>query len=306
MQVSINPTYLCNFRCSFCYLTKEQLSDKTTTPIEVIVDRLKEIDKYRPIQGVDLYGGEIGILDYEYLNELDFEIRKFTPNINAITNLSKINHYFLHEDVSLSVSWDYKARQSWERVLENMMSLDRPLSVLMLASPGLTMFRPEEIMSYLYLIPNLTSIEIKPYSSNQANSVSVGLAEFQYMDWVKDWVIMFRKNQSLSKRINFENIRRIERSLSGVYNAFSDNHIYIQPNGKLAVLDFDTLQNEYFREVGNMQEYEEWANNEKAKVYNNKICGTCKYKGGCLTEHYRDVQESDISCSGFKQLLDWY
>lgn len=304
MQVSLNPLYLCNFRCSFCYLTKEQLSDRTTTPIEVIVERLQEINDFSPIQGVDLYGGEVGILDYGYLNELDAEIRKFTPNINVITNLSKMNHYFLHEDISLSVSWDYKARQSWEKVLENMMSLDRSLSVLMLATPELMMFRPEEVMSHLYLVPNLTSIEIKPYSPNQANDM--GPMELQYMNWVGDWITMFRKNHRLSQRMDLENIHRIERSLSGSYNAFSDNHIYIRPSGRLAVLDFDENQKEYFREVENMQGYKEWSDNEKLRVNNNKVCGACKYKGKCLTEHYREVRETDTSCNGFRQLLDWY
>ena len=28
ITVSINPTYYCNFRCDFCYLTEEQLSDR--------------------------------------------------------------------------------------------------------------------------------------------------------------------------------------------------------------------------------------------------------------------------------------
>ena len=28
MNLSINPTYYCNFRCDFCYLTPEQLGDR--------------------------------------------------------------------------------------------------------------------------------------------------------------------------------------------------------------------------------------------------------------------------------------
>ena len=67
-SVSINPTYFCNFNCDFCYLSKEQLRDRTTTQIDVIMDRLAEIDI--PISHVDLYGGEIGLLQDSYLNEL--------------------------------------------------------------------------------------------------------------------------------------------------------------------------------------------------------------------------------------------
>ncbi len=34
MIVSINPSYFCNFRCDFCYLTKEQLGDQKRISIE--------------------------------------------------------------------------------------------------------------------------------------------------------------------------------------------------------------------------------------------------------------------------------
>ena len=185
MQVSINPTYLCNFRCSFCYLTEGQLSDPKTTPIDKIDEKLKEIDTYQKITGVDIYGGEIGLLNYNYLTALDECIRKYTGNINVITNLSKINPYFRHSDITLSVSWDFTARQGWERVLENMMTIDRPLSVLLLASPELLKRRPSEVLSYLYQVPMLESIEIKPYSSNQANQLSMrGQLELEFEHWL--------------------------------------------------------------------------------------------------------------------------
>ncbi len=307
MQVSINPTYLCNFRCSFCYLTEEQLSNPKTTPVVEVDERLKEINSYQKITGIDIYGGEVGLLDYNYLTSLDRSIRKYTNNINVITNLSKINPYFHHPDITLSVSWDYIARQGWERVLENMMNTDRPLSVLLLASPELVKRKPSEVLSYLYQIPMLESIEIKPYSSNQANQLSAGgQSELEFGQWVQEWIKLFKKNRGISTRVNFENVSRIKRSLGSEYNAFSDNHIYIQPNGKLAVLEFDSNQNEFFLEVDSMQEYDAWSAKEKLRVHKNKICSDCKYLGRCLTEHYREVKAEDIECNGFRDLLQWY
>jgi sulfatase maturation enzyme AslB (radical SAM superfamily) len=307
MQVSINPTYLCNFRCSFCYLTKEQLSDPKTTPLDMIEDRLKEINSYQRLTGVDIYGGEIGLLDYNYLVNLDRCIRKYTDKINVITNLSRINTYFRHSDITLSVSWDFVARQGWERVLENMLVIDRPISVLMLASPELIVRRPSEVLSYLCQIPTLESIEIKPYSSNQANQLSAkGQSELEFEHWVMEWIKLFEKNHGISTRIQFENINRIKRSLSSEYSAFSDNHIYIQPNGNLAVLEFDQDHNEYFLELADMDGYHNWSIKEKVRVHNNSICSKCKYLGRCLTEHYREVNEDDIECNGFHDLLQWY
>ena len=77
MNISLNPTYYCNFRCDFCYLTKEQLNDRLTISPEHLDSKLQEVVKYEPITGMDLYGGEVGILkDDEFFN-LKNTIRKY-------------------------------------------------------------------------------------------------------------------------------------------------------------------------------------------------------------------------------------
>lgn len=300
MIVSLNPTYLCNFRCEFCYLTKEQLSDKSKMPLEKLEKVLCDINSFQKIGMVDLYGGEVGLLDSGYLDEMDAIIRKYTDDVNVITNLYKVNPYFLREDVMLSVSWDYTAREKWETVLSNMLMLSKPISVLMLASPEFVKFSPEEVLSTLGMALNVESIEIKPYSRNQANDLFAGDREFE--ECIQKW-LRYEKDNFMP---HFENKGRIERSLSGQYNAFSDGHIYIQPDGTLAVLDFDLDRKEYFRPMSHMVEYAVWSKMEKFKVRHNPICGKCEYQGKCLTEHYREVKEGDTSCSGFKNLLDWY
>ena len=67
---------------------------------------------------------------------------------------------------------------------------------------------------------------------------------------------MVRK--SINKKFDFINEARIIDSLEGRYNA-SNNHIYITPNGKFGVLEFDKNDNEYFKELDTFEEYEEWA-----------------------------------------------
>ncbi len=58
MIISINPWYYCNFDCDFCYLTKDQLNDKTLLPLDILSKRLAEITTHSKIDMVDLYGGE--------------------------------------------------------------------------------------------------------------------------------------------------------------------------------------------------------------------------------------------------------
>ena len=42
MNISINPSYFCNFRCDFCYLTPEQLGDQKKIKPEKLDELLFE------------------------------------------------------------------------------------------------------------------------------------------------------------------------------------------------------------------------------------------------------------------------
>jgi MoaA/NifB/PqqE/SkfB family radical SAM enzyme len=131
LTVSINPTYLCNFRCEFCYLTSSHLLDKKKLSKDVLEQRLIDIQKngYK-IDHVDLYGGEIGLLPLSYLEEMDDLLKDDgNPSINIISNLSLINPYFLKEHVELSVSFDFEHRQEHEKVLQNIIGLPRDISI---------------------------------------------------------------------------------------------------------------------------------------------------------------------------------
>ena len=70
IDLSINPTYGCNFRCSFCYLTEEQLGERRVLGLDILEQKLKEISTERLIRHADVYGGEIGLLEEDYLQDL--------------------------------------------------------------------------------------------------------------------------------------------------------------------------------------------------------------------------------------------
>ena len=95
MNLSINPTYYCNFRCDFCYLTPEQLGDRQQINLAVLDQRLSEIPK---INHIDLYGGEIGLLKPDYFYAMKDIIRKYYDDeIKFVVVVSKniINGSFI-------------------------------------------------------------------------------------------------------------------------------------------------------------------------------------------------------------------
>jgi MoaA/NifB/PqqE/SkfB family radical SAM enzyme len=301
MIVSFNPWYYCNFRCDFCYLTKDQLSDKKLLDLKIFEDRLKEIKQYKQIQHVDFYGGEVALLPKQYFLDFKSICTKINSQIkiNIITNLSVVNEITTDKDCYTSVSYDFDCREKSDIVWKNMTLMTKPFSILMLAGNKLIQKNVDEMIMMLNLLSNLECVEIKPYSSNQANQQSVTFSDFE--SFVKKWIV-----SSIEKKFDFINEINICESLNKERTSFSDDHVYITPSGKFAVLEFDLNDNEFFLEYDTIEEYFHWSKKEKEKVSKNKFCSNCEYFGNCLSEHLRDVKSLENSCNGFKYLIDWY
>lgn len=298
MNLSINPTYLCNLRCDFCYLSKLQLSDTKRIDLNRLNDMLRQVyDRYGEISYVDLYGGEISTLPNDYQHELWMTINWwYQREININTNLIKVSPLLEEWNAFISVSFDGPARERWEQTWNNMATLNKPFVVLILASPKVIKFGAQALFDMLKSFNNLVSVEIKPYSASTNNNLDVSYLEYE--SYVSDWL-------DLPTPFDVENLSRIGRSLRGEYNAFSDNHLYIQPDGQFAVLDFDEQGLEYFLPV-TLDEYDIWAKKERRVISTESYCSKCEYLGRCLTEHYRHVDNVDKSCSGgYKLLSRW-
>lgn len=298
-SVSINPTYYCNFNCDFCYLSEQQLKDRQTASIDTIMSRLSEITK--EVTHVDLYGGEIGLLPDDYLNELIDKIKsKYNPTISIITNLSAIREVFLRPDIDLSVSYDFDAREKEMTVFTNMLKLNRPFSVLTLASEKVVNNDVDYMINMFNSLTNLIAVEIKPFSSTTHRKQWV--SDREYEEFIKQWI-----DNPIPKNWKFINQEKIEDCLDGNYNAFSDDHVYVTPSGKFGVLDFDLLGNESFTELDSFLDYIKWTQKEKTSGVSD-ICKECKYFGKCLTEHYKFVafDPRQNGCNGYFNLLEWY
>tara|TARA_Y100000289_G_scaffold66242_1_gene82263 strand:- start:3305 stop:4210 length:906 start_codon:yes stop_codon:yes gene_type:complete len=296
MNISINPTYFCNFRCDFCYLTPEQLGDQKKIEPEKLDELLSQVED--SIDHIDLYGGEIGAIKRSYYEEIKEVIKKhYDGTININTNFSMLDDRFFADDVSLSVSYDFEAREKHEIVFHNMLYSPKPISLLILASPRVITMDVDEMVQNLNLINSIISVEIKPYSTNQANTFEI--THKDYENFVIKWL-----ESPIQKNFQFINYDNIVDSYNKHYNAWSDDHVYITPNGKFGVLEFDKNDNEYFLELPSYSSYQQWAWQEKR--VQSPICNSCSYFGHCLTEHYRYVKDLKNSCNGYRGLIDWY
>jgi len=314
MIVSLNPTYLCNFTCGFCYLTPEQLRDKKRLPDGKIYNRLSSIqNNYKEIEGVDLYGGEIGLYNEVDGNSLIDTICRVYDwkkhgKIHVTTNLSVWRNWYLREEVMLYVSYDGDARQDEEKVWNNMWKLghtyNQDFGVLTLASlEFIRAHRHKDFARKLAMNRHIVSWELKPYSKNQANDLAVTHKDFEEL--VMQYVQIF--NNGLKRNFQFENELQIVDSINRTNNSLSDDHIYITPNGEFAVLEFDDNDKEFFLHLDNMKDYIEWTKKEAKRNMMNPICASCQYYKSCLTEHLRiEPIDKSGSCNGYRELISWY
>jgi hypothetical protein len=257
---------------------------------------LEEVRELGPIDYVDVYGGEIGVLPDEYLLQFYNTIRKYYDGeINVVTNLSVMKDFFFYDDIKLSVSYDFEHREQHHTVLTNILLCPKEIALLILGTPDVLKRPVLPDVEMLNSIQNITSVEIKPYSTNQSNQYEMKWTDYE--EYVKQWI-------EADTNFDFSNERQIQRCLSKEYNSYSDDHLYITPTGDFAVLEFDADDNEYFRAV-TLDEYKTWCEWELV-VAAGGHCMVCKYEGHCLTEHLRHVPDVDNSCNGFHDLLTWY
>lgn len=303
INLSINPTYYCNFRCSFCYLSDQQLGSSKRLDLKALTERLTEISCYRTIEHIDLYGGEVGLLPKTYLEDMLSTLKLFYKKpINVITNLSIVNPRFLEDDIDLSVSWDFSAREKYELVYSNMKSLTKPFHILILASDRLLNLSDGELnqfISKMNELPFLKTVEVKPYSLNPNKFQQANFKNFE------NFIIRWLKLRS-SFSFEFINENKIKQCLSENYSSWSDDHLYLTPDGNWAVLEFDLSNREYFHELQGLNSYFDWADQEKKSVTTSPVCSKCDYLGHCLSEHLQKVESRDESCNGFYNLLKWY
>ncbi len=294
MIVSINPLYRCNFRCANCYLTEDQLRSRRVLDLTHLDHRLSELPE---IEAVEIYGGEVTLLDQTYVHDLKGVVRRYYDGpISITTNFYQMSEWLYDDDIDVNVSYDFDHRPHHEQVFTNMLVFSRPINVIVLATPEVMAGDVDQQIELIRSLANLNSVEIKPYSPNQANDR--GNTNNAFVEYVKRWVMGFPNSQ-------LRNTALLNDVADGVRNAFSDDHVYITPNGNFGVLEFDDADREFFLELPDFNAYLEWTQKEKHTLLSD-VCRSCEFKGTCLTEHYRRKEGLDGECSGYKSLIEWW
>ncbi len=291
LSVSLMPTYLCNYHCSYCYLG-DLTKDKTCLDISLLKARLSELSCHYEISGIDIFGGEISLLKNDYLDELFKTCRQFTKSIAVTSNLTRlsflslIDKYSIKLTVSVNIERDY-----FLKTINTIKQLKSEYSILSVVLPSILSCNVKDLLDFYESLHPSSVTFIEYYPARRAR-INYSITNQAYSDFLKQ-VIDLRKNYSYS----IGNLQDLNYLCSHNY---IDN-VFITPYGNFASTQYDNEGLEYFVEHDTLND---WLNNSnKCKTYQTE-CLTCQYKHKCLAEHIKPHSKDD-ECAGHPSLIKY-
>lgn len=274
INISINPTYKCNFSCDFCYL--KNLSANDLLDLNTLKQQLQNISKEYIINDIDIYGGQIFLLSDQYLNKLFNICFQFVQNISIITNMSIWKQQiFKNPKINIITSWDYIYRQQNQIILNNIkkyISMYNSISII-LTSPQLYNHK-EKVTQILNNLNNI-NVCIKPYYKTQQTKQNLNFEKFQ-----KFFLYLY---SNLHRNINLIiDINKVQLL-----------HIFISPKNELLQITYNKDNQQYFKVINNINDLDFNISN---------ICMCCSKYNNCLIQH--EYMCTSYDCCGQYKLMN--
>lgn len=285
VQLSIIPSYFCNFNCKYCYLG-DLRKDKQILSLDILKEMLYELIKKYNIKCINLYGGEISLLSEEYLNNL-YEIIK-DYKVSLTTNLS--NEWILEwaekRKIRVSVSLN-EERYDYDKTLEKLKNIKNKsnITISSVVLPSLLNKEPEDVMDfYEKLGYNVYFIQYHPSEYSKL-----------YLIEQKKYNIFLEKMLKINSSIEIENEKVF---LDKGQNPTMKGFIFLTPYGQWQTVYYKDGV-EYYKNFDKIEDWEKFCRQEYDEYFKN--CCLCEYFGHCKAEHLINYKKP--YCSGLFNIL---
>lgn len=299
--VSVQPTFYCNLKCSYCYLGNLRNKPKILN-LEILDKRLKEILFNTEVTTIDIFGGEVSTLSKSYLEDLFITCLKYCDCINVTSNFSNLEILDTLEkypQINFSLSWN-EERPDCSRIEEILNNQNKYFcsqnnkQILTVALPSLLQKDPIEILNKFekWKLP----VTILRYFSSQKNAF-YNLTTEDYENFLMKFI-----KQYISGNYTFPLNNLIELK-NGKFFPTLNSNLFITPNGNYSWIDH-FKNKEIYIETDDIQMWMQAISEEQIKY--KKKCGKCPFFGFCLAEHldFEDINEQ--YCCGLKNLMKWW
>ena len=270
-NLSIQPSFKCNWNCQFCYLGNLK-ADTTLLNLKVLKDNLYEIKQFYKINHVQVLGGEPSLLNCYYLEELQGLIKDY--HVTYVTNLSNIEfvNFCLQHNVQMTISVN-KERQHFAETVKNL-KLIKGLKNIQLSSVVLPSLLNDDIKNILQFYNSFGfDVYFLKYNASKTNKLNYNITNEEYYKFIDELIKQYQVGC-----YNFK-IKNIDFLLQDNINAVSCDSLFINPNGKFSTITYDDNNKEYFVEFDTVEQFNKFC--ESTNTKQKDTCKQCLYYKQC-------------------------
>lgn len=292
ISLSIIPTYWCKTNCKYCYLG-DLRKDQTTLDLQCLDNKLHQlVENDYVIDSISVYGGEISLLDEQYLIQIVKIIRSHVSNqvtIGFCTSGYNRSIFELAEYLKVRVTIPLnQERPDYKKNLQLIKQHNCSLGVVVL--PSIINTPVDKLVEfYDSLGRDVFFYQFYPSSINRS-PYSFDIK--QYTDFVISFINEYKKKPRSFGLIN------LSEWMDKCYNPEASGFIYISPNGKWMTTGYsDCLES--FVEFDTLDQWKQYC--KKERLQRLIKCNACPYYDKCKAEHL--VVMGEEYCSGMRKLI---
>lgn len=286
IKLNILPHYRCNLNCKHCIYTIEQREDPKVLNVMELDALLNEVTKHFDIKYANIIGGETNLLSELYFDMLFHIIKLYTNTIRLKTNFLYLNKSIINDCSVIDVFHDFnQTKRIRDSIYQNIRAATASDKVIHIKTYDVCCKdKINQIIQDLNTL-NVKSFEIMPHPFTKDFT---GYEE----------TILAYLNSPIKMNFAFQNKLQLEGILN--FNNYEVKDVYITPNCKLALPDYETGQFS-LQEFDNFDDfYKKFSKLEKKLE---KFCEKCTSKKYCMANYPFDTGCCTNTCGGCKNLL---
>ena len=295
IRLCIIPTYQ-NDIADVYYMFNNKRFDKTILDTIKLDEKLKRLKADFNILQIEILCENTNVISDFYFTLLYYLLKSYSNKIILTTNLRNPNKGVINYCDVINVNLNFNNYINEKSVVCKVIkaiSSDKVINVKTLDICCES--NPDKIIEDLNNL-KIKSWEIIPYHAYVNSNLKA--KEYTYFESIIKKYLFYTKKMKFAfqNKLQLDDILKIDN-----YNVKT---VYITPNNNFGVLDF-TKNNEF-----QILEYDNYVNYTKKLQEMEKIrdifCSNCNSKLRCLSNRYLNLNYAGKSCSGFKDLIDFY
>ena len=326
MILHVMPTYSCNINCKYCYLGNLRKEYKIINKIE-LNSALSKVDKLitngtlkENITHIAVYGGNIFEIPISYLKCSIIKplLERYPEAPMGIVGIGNDEMPFATDLLMRDLIDEYGERVSWSisynKERPNNKETLQIMSMLQYQPKGaLVVLFPKNIKDPKKYLKELNALHVNYItflqyfpSNRNPRYMALSYKEFNSM-MIKLLHEYFSNREDYNFRI--DNIDDLNNVINGNYNVYTDEAIFINPNGQLGFIDYKEFDGnivEYLKTFDNLSDIADFLDQER-KLYE-QSCKDCIRYNHCYPEHLNKYALGDKkdNCCGRLSLINEY